>query len=143
APLYFPYAATTNRRDRERFEPDQDIPVLTATQALAHADDGAVLVDTRSAESFASGHLTGSVNVSLDGRYAEYAGNVIRAGQPVVLLGSPGRGPEARTRLARIGFDEVVGVVDDVETALVERPELAQAARRLVATEVAQWLGHD
>ena len=41
---------------------------------------GAVLLDTRSPESFASGHLRGSINVGLDGRFAEYAGDVVRLG---------------------------------------------------------------
>lgn len=143
APLYFPYAATTNRRERERFDTTGTIPEMTVTGALAAADHGAVIVDTRSAESFASGHLRGSVNVALDGRYAEYAGNVLLPGQPVVLVGSPGRGTEARTRLARIGFDDVLGVVDDIESELVTHPELSRSARRLVATEVAGWLDED
>ena len=68
---------------------------------------GAVLLDTRAPESFASGHLRGSINVGLDGRFAEYAGDIIRPGQEVVLLGEPGRGTEAKVRLARIGFDDV------------------------------------
>lgn len=143
APLYFAFAADTNRRDRERFEADEPVPAIELATALEQAAGGAVLVDTRSPESFASGHLRGSVNVGLDGRYAEYAGNVIRAGQPVVLLGGPGRGPEGRVRLARIGFDNVVGVVDDIESALVTHPELAESARRLTASDVASWMSEE
>ena len=92
-----------------------------------------MLIDTRSPESFASGHLPGSINVGLDGRFAEYAGDVLRPGQQVVLVGDTGRGTEARVRLARIGFDDVAGAVDDVERALAEHPELAASARRLTA----------
>lgn len=143
APLYFPYAATTNRRDRELFATDEPVTKLDASEAVALGQDGAVLVDTRSPEAFASGHVRGSVNVGLDGRFAEYAGDVIRAGQPIVLLGDPGQAIEARTRLARIGFDTVVGVVDGVGRALVTHPELAGSASRLVASEVAAWLADD
>ena len=39
---------------------------------------------------------------------------------------TPGARPEAKVRLARIGFDAVVGAVDDVEAALAARPELAE-----------------
>jgi rhodanese-related sulfurtransferase len=60
-----------------------------------------------------------------------------------VLLGDEGRGPEARVRLARIGFDDVAGVVDDVEQVLAARPELAATAPRLPATDVAAWLADE
>lgn len=36
------------------------------------------------------------MNVGVDGRFAEYAGNVIRPGQKVVLLGEAAHGTEAR-----------------------------------------------
>lgn len=143
APVYFAYAADLNRREHDLLD-DQEAPVaLTVDAALELAEEGAALLDTRSHESFASGHLRGSINVGLDGRFAEYAGDIIRPGRRVVLLGDPGRGTEARVRLARIGFDTVVGEVADIETVLTERPELAEAARRLPATDVAAWLAED
>ncbi len=140
APLYFAFAADANRRERELLDDHEPPAALTVDQALELAVEGAALVDTRSPESFASGHVRGSVNVGLDGRFAEYAGDVVRPGQQVVLLGDAGRGIEARVRLARIGFDAVAGEVADVEAVLAERPDLATAARRLPAGEVAAWL---
>jgi glyoxylase-like metal-dependent hydrolase (beta-lactamase superfamily II)/rhodanese-related sulfurtransferase len=143
APLYFAFAADANRREHELLD-DQEPPTsLSIDQALALADDGAVLLDTRAPESFASGHIRGSVNVGLDGRFAEYAGDVVRPGQQIVLLGDAGRGTEARVRLARIGFDAVTGEVSDVERVLAERPELAETASRLPAADVAEWLADD
>jgi hydroxyacylglutathione hydrolase len=143
APLYFAFAANANRRDHALLD-DHEAPVaLDLDGALALARTGAALIDTRSPESYASGHLRGSVNVGLDGRFAEYAGDVVRPGQQVVLLADTGRGTEAKVRLARIGFDAVAGAVDDVERALADRPELAVPARRLPAREVAGWLADD
>jgi hydroxyacylglutathione hydrolase len=140
APLYFAFAADANRRERELFDDHEPPAALTVDRALELAAEGAALVDTRSPESFASGHIRGSVNVGLDGRFAEYAGDVVRPGQQVVLLGDAGRGIEARVRLARIGFDAVAGEVAGVEAVLAERPDLATAARRLPAAELAAWL---
>jgi glyoxylase-like metal-dependent hydrolase (beta-lactamase superfamily II)/rhodanese-related sulfurtransferase len=142
APLYFAFAADQNRRDRELLHDDQPDP-LDVDEALRLVDDGAVLIDTRAPETFASGHLERSVNVGLDGRFAEFAGDVVRAGQPVVLTGDPGRGSEARVRLARIGFDQVLGEVVDVEHVLVERPELAGMATRVPASELRRWVDDD
>lgn len=50
---------------------------------------------------------------------------------------------EARIRLARIGFDNVIGALVNVENALVDNPDRSAAARRLPATEVAAWAVND
>jgi hydroxyacylglutathione hydrolase len=143
SPAYFAFAADANRREHELLD-DQALPApLSVDEALALGEAGAVLLDTRPPETFASGHLRGSVNVGLDGRFAEYAGDVIRPGQEVVLLGEPGRGTEARIRLARIGFDDVVGEVADIEAELAARPALATTAARLPAADVIDWLADD
>lgn len=140
APLYFAFAADANRRERALLD-DTEVPEeLTIEEAESLSVSGAVLLDTRAPESFASGHLRGSINVGLDGRFAEYAGDVLRPGQQVVLLGDRGRGIEAKVRLARIGFDSVVGEVADIESALYANPDLASVASRLTATEVATWI---
>ena len=143
APLYFAFAADANRRERELLDDHEAPTTLDLDQALADADSGAVLLDTRSPESFASGHVRGSVNVGLDGRFAEYAGDVIRPGQEVVLLTDPGRQTEARVRLARIGFDAVIGAVPDVEAVLIARPETAATAPRVPVDVVHTWLDDD
>jgi rhodanese-related sulfurtransferase len=143
APLYFAFAADANRRERELLDDHEPPRRLDFAAAQQLADRGAVLLDTRSPESFASGHLRGSVNVGLDGRFAEYAGDIIRPGQEVVLLGHSGTGTEAKVRLARIGFDAVVGEIPDIEAALADHPELASAASRLSAADVAEWIRED
>ena len=91
--------------------------------------DGAVVIDGRPAELFASGHLRGSINVGLDGRFAEYAGDVLRPGEAVVLVTEPGRENEARIRLARIGFDHVVGALDDIGQVLTAGPSSRRRRR--------------
>ena len=47
-------------------------------EALEALASGGVVLDTRAPETFALGHLRGSINVGLDGRFAEYTGTVIR-----------------------------------------------------------------
>jgi hydroxyacylglutathione hydrolase len=143
APLYFAFAADANRRRRGLLDDHEPPQSLTIDEAIALQREGAVLLDTRSPEAFASGHLTDSINVGLDGRFAEYTGDVLRPGQQVVLVGDPGRGAEARIRLARVGFDDVAGAIDDVERALVEHPELAASASRLTAQDAATWIDEE
>ena len=139
APLYFAFAADSNRRERELLDDHEPTERLDLGTVLQLQADGAVVVDGRPAELFASGHLRGSVNVGLDGRFAEYAGDVLRPGQQVVLVTEPGREDEARVRLARIGFDHVVGALDGLDAALLERPDLAEQAPRVTAAELEDW----
>lgn len=139
APLYFAFAANANRAERELLDDAQDTPRLDVDEVLRQQAEGAVVIDGRPAELFASGHLRGSINVGLDGRFAEYAGDVLRPGEAVVLFTDPGRENEARIRLARIGFDHVVGAVDDIGELLTARPALAAQAPRVTAAELEGW----
>ena len=118
APLYFAFAANANRADRELLDDAQDTPRLDIDDVLRHQADGAIVIDGRAAELFASGHLRGSINVGLDGRFAEYAGDVLRPGEAVIVVTDAGRENEARIRLARIGFDHVIGALDDIDGVL-------------------------
>ena len=139
APLYFAYTADSNRRLRDLLD-DAEAPVRFGVEDLERClREDAVVLDGRSPETFASGHLRGSINVGLDGRFAEYAGDVVRPGQPLVVVTDEGRETEAKVRLARIGFDRVRGAVVDVERILAERPHLASQARRLAARDLATW----
>ena len=139
APLYFAFAADSNRRERQLLDDHVDVVSMDLGTALRAQVDGAVIIDGRPAESFSSGHLRGSINVGLDGRFAEYAGDVLRPGQAVVLVTEPGRENEARIRLARIGFDHVLGAVSEIDDVLVRHPELAERARRSTTAELEEW----
>ena len=93
------------------------------------------MLDVRSPEEFARGHLRGSVNVGLDGRFAEYAAQVV--GGDIVVVCDPGRARDTRLRLARVGLDSVVGALDQPASAFVEHPEATGTASRLTARQLA------
>ena len=135
APGYFSYDATLNKSDRLVFDEDAPAAPLTLDEVLDLQAHGAVVVDTRDAATFAAGHLAGSLNVALDGRFAEFAGSVALPTDTLVLVTEPGDEAEARVRLARIGFDRLAGYLTDPYGALVDRPELVRRASRLTAEE--------
>ena len=140
APEYFVYDAILNRKQREIFDAEAE-PTALDDQALdAALARGAAALDTRDAASFASGHLTGALNVPADGRFAETAGMVLTGDQEIVLIAPQGRQREVTVRLARIGFDRVTGYLPDPDAVLLNRAEHTQRALRLTATELADWL---
>jgi rhodanese-related sulfurtransferase len=140
APPYFAFAANRNREARELFTDDNRVPNLTIGEVLARQRDGAVVLDARDDMAFAAGHLRGSINVGLGGRFAEYAGEVMTADTPIVLVTPPGHETEAKVRLARIGFDRVLGALADPVESFLDHPEPIEPLSRLSADSLAERL---
>jgi glyoxylase-like metal-dependent hydrolase (beta-lactamase superfamily II)/rhodanese-related sulfurtransferase len=139
APGYFIYDAQRNSQDRDVLDEHAVLKKLTISEVAKHIDTGAVVLDTRDPQLFATGHIVGSINVGMDGRYAEYAGAVVSPGTNIVIATDEGHEREARIRLARIGYDNVVGwfSVDELATS----PEYSEKSSRLTADEFSQRAG--
>ncbi len=136
APGYFLYAATQNRTAHETLDEDAPELRLTFEQVQSARVAGATVIDARDSADFAAGHVIGAINVGLGGRFAEYAGEVVRPGTAIVLLTDPGHEHEARVRLSRIGFDNVVGVLDQPLATMASHPEATTRSSRLSVSEL-------
>jgi hydroxyacylglutathione hydrolase len=136
-PGYFAHVAELNR-EPHRLLADERPPRLSLDEVLRHQAGDAVVLDVRSPEAFARGHLLCSLNVGLDGRFAEYAGEVIGGGDEIVVVCDPGRGREARVRLSRVGLDTVIGALDQPAQAFTGRPDMVGVASRLTARQLAE-----
>lgn len=139
APGYFIYNATLNKQERDLIDIEPPA-ALSVDQVLEAQANGAIVVDTRDSVLFATGHLAGSINVGIDGRYAEYAGSVVTPEQDIVLVTGPGEEHEAKVRLARIGYDRVLGALEGGVDALADRPELVTKASRLTLPQLDEAL---
>ena len=139
APLYFAFSASRNMQNRPLLD-EADVPAaLGLDEVVSRQAAGQLVLDTRTPGEFALGHLRGSVNVGLEGRFAEYAGDVIRPEQTVVLVADgPEAAAEARIRLGRIGFDRVDGALLDPIAAFLARPELVEPSTRITVAELAE-----
>lgn len=135
APGYFGFNANLNKAER-RLVDTAPPKALGVEQVLAAQNAGAIAIDTRDSIDFAHGHLVGAVNVGLDGRFAEYVGSVIIPGTELVLVTEEGGQVEAKTRLARIGFDHVVGYLEGGMGTLVGSQDLIERGSRLGVYEV-------
>src|SRR6516162_2682879 len=83
----------------------------------------------------------GAVNIGLQGRFAEWAGAVLAPDRDVVLVGDPAIAAEAKLRLGRIGYDNVVGQLDDLASVFTDRPDLVEASSRLTIEQLAELRG--
>ncbi|MGD3110199.1 MBL fold metallo-hydrolase [Streptomyces sp. YGL11-2] len=135
-PGYFAHDAALNRDGHPLREPAPPA-ALTLDEALAARDDhGAVLLDCRPPAAYTRAHLAGSLHTGLDTRFAEYAGSVVAPGTPIVLLADPGTEDEARLRLARIGYDRVLGHLPDPARVLADAPQLTRRSHRVRIDEL-------
>jgi hydroxyacylglutathione hydrolase len=82
-------------------------------QPVATAGDATVL-DVRTADDFAAGHLHGALNVPVSVRgFGTRAGFVLRRGEPIVLhASSPAEAELAARRLRAVGLLELEGYLD-------------------------------
>ena len=144
APGYFAYDAVLNRQDRDLLDEKVSPEALDLTTFDRLVAGGAMILDGRTPEAFGQGHLQGSINVGLNGRYAEFAGSVIPTDVDIVLVVDDGFEREAKNRLARIGFDRVVGFLERPLEAMEASAQWVQRASRMTATEFTnQWLEDD
>jgi hydroxyacylglutathione hydrolase len=109
-PAYFAQSALENRLGAPSVE-----EVVSAARALAPpeveelSEEGILVLDTRSVEAFGAGHVPGAIHVQLEGKFAPWVGNVVPPGSTVIVVAEPGRELEAMTRLARVGYERIVG----------------------------------
>jgi hydroxyacylglutathione hydrolase len=111
-PQYFPVNARINKEGYESLDKvmTQSLRPLSIDAFKEKADQpGAVILDTRKAPVFTDGFIPSSVNIGLEGRFAEWAGNLLGFTHPIVLVTGPGEEEETVLRLARVGFENVEG----------------------------------
>jgi len=133
APAYFTYDAILNTRELPTLDQTlkQALQPLKLDEVLAAGNAGTQILDVRDSPKYAKAHLSGSINIGLDGQYATWAGTMLDPDRPMVIVADPGREEEAALRLGRIGFDNVKGYLQDGMAALAERPDLIQTTERI------------
>lgn len=91
-----------------------DAPALQP-DAFARLDaDGAVVLDARSPEAFAAAHVPGAINVGLGASFPAWAGSVLAADTPILIVSErPQDVPEITWHLLRTGYDVPVGWLAD------------------------------
>ncbi len=136
SPLYFAFAANRNKQVHDllhegepprrwrspRCSPNSDVVRWCSTPEIPR----------RSRRVISSARTTSGS----PGRYAEYTGDVLTADQPIVLVCDAGTELEAKNRLARIGFDKVVGWLYDPMSSFLDHPGWIVAASRLTVREL-------
>jgi len=85
---------------------------VSELQSMLKSDNHPILIDTRNAQEFVDGYVPESIFLGLEGRIAEWAGILIPYNQDIVLITEKGKEEESVIRLARVGFENIIGYLD-------------------------------
>ena len=142
APDYFVHDAILNRKERASLGAamEKTFKPLSLDEVLALGKTGAQLLDVRDGIDFEGGHLKGTLNIALSGKYATWAGSMLAQEMPIVVIAEEGGEEEAVMRLGRIGFDNVAGYLAGGMKALAARDDLVERTERITALALAEWL---
>ncbi len=111
APVYFAINAKINQSGYDNVDEilDRGTQPLSLQKFKDKINEGCIILDTRPAEIFTKGFIPGSVSIGLEGRFAEWAGNLLSFEKPIILVTENGKESESVIRLSRVGFDKMQG----------------------------------
>ena len=112
-PDYFLEDAAINRAGAPALSDLPELKAIAPHELKAMLDKGATALDVRPGDDFIAAHVPGSVSIPLSGQFASWAGAVLGlSSKPVLVAANAEQLSEARTRLARIGIEDVSGYLD-------------------------------
>jgi rhodanese-related sulfurtransferase len=111
-------------RERNRLGPDvlgspfPPLPSVAADQVTRLVEEGAVIVDARSVESWAAGHVRDALSIPLRSQFGSWLGWIVADDRPLIFVLEPGQDAADVVRQAlTIGYEQLLGVITgDVDT---------------------------
>lgn len=96
-----------------------------------------LILDTRKAGEYAKGHIPGSLFTGLEGQFAPWVGALIPDIQQKLVLITPiGKEEETVRRLARVGYDQVIGYLEGSFQVWLDNGEIIETIDRITVDEL-------
>jgi len=145
APVYFAINANINKTGYDAFDSviEKGTKPLSIDAFKQMVNEGALILDTRTAIIFTEGFIPSSIFIGLEGRFAEWAGNILPFDQNMVLVTEAGKELETITRLSRVGFDKMQGCLEGGYENWVASGEPIDMIIDIEADELMMDLPHD
>ncbi len=117
-PTYYRRMAPLNRRGPRLLGATPTPPALSVPQLAEAREAGVQVVDVRDRRAFAASHISGALNVELGDSLSAYVGWLLPFDAPICLVvDHPAQAIDVAAELLLIGFDQVLGYLDDGITA--------------------------
>ena len=109
-PEYFFQDAQINRQGAPALGDLAPLKAISATELQSLIQQQVFALDVRPVAEFAGAHVPGSINIALSGQFATWAASVLGLkAAPVLIADTAEQYAEARTRLARVGIEDLRG----------------------------------
>lgn len=114
-PQYFFKDAMINKNG---YDPMEDVmhksmKPLSVVDFENEIKKGTLVLDTRHQQTFNKGFIPRSMNIGLGGMFAIWVGTLISdVNKPILIVAENGKEKETIMRLARVGYDTVIGYLD-------------------------------
>ncbi|MEO8413118.1 MAG: MBL fold metallo-hydrolase [Ginsengibacter sp.] len=116
-PGYFPQNVLMNIKGYESLDTIMERgrkPMTIAEFEVTANETDALVLDTRDPALFAKGFIPNSINIGIDGNFAQWVGEMIPdIKQEILLVTEAGREEESIIRLSRVGYDFALGCLKD------------------------------
>jgi glyoxylase-like metal-dependent hydrolase (beta-lactamase superfamily II)/rhodanese-related sulfurtransferase len=110
-PQYFFKDAMINKNGYDNIDEvmSRNMKPLSPEDVKKEITNGALILDTRTPDSFEKGFIKGSMQIGLNGTYAVWIGTLIDINLPLVIVSEEGKEHESILRAARVGYENVKG----------------------------------
>lgn len=141
-PVYFPQNVLMNIKGYESLDAILQRgkrPLSVAEFETIANETNALILDTRNATDFAKAFIPNSINIGIDGNFAQWVGEMIPdVKQEILLVTDPGREEESITRLSRVGYDHALGYLEGGFESWKKAGKETESVERITAREFAE-----
>ena len=138
-PGYFPQNVLMNIKGYESLDTIMERgkkPMAVAEFEAAANETRALILDTRDASEFAKGFIPNSINIGINGSFAQWVGEMIPdVKQEILLVTEPGKEEESIIRLSRVGYDHALGYLKDGFSAWKNAGKEIETTNRITVEE--------
>ncbi len=146
-PGYFPQNVLMNIKGYESLDTVLErakTPLNAVEFEVAANETRALILDTRDGVSFARAFIPNSINIGIDGNFAQWVGEMIPdVSQEILLVAEPEKLEESLIRLSRVGYDNVIGYLKGGFQTWLDAGKETDSFQRISATEFEQMYKTD
>ena len=119
-PKYFAMMKHLNKVERPLLTSVPKVKKLTSAEVSEAMSHGVKLIDTRNKVDFAAGFIPNSINIQGNNAFSTWMGWFINYQESFMLVGSDEQMEDLTRKLMRIGMDNILGYISDVNSAGIE-----------------------
>jgi hydroxyacylglutathione hydrolase len=126
-PKYFAMMKKLNKIDRPLLTEVPKLNKLSIKKLNDALKKGVKVIDTRIKADFAKGFIPSTINIQGNNAFATWMGWFVSYEEPFILIAEESKLDDLTRKLMRIGMDNIIGYVDDVQGWVTEGGTLSKS----------------